>query len=182
MLGKRTTSFGFTLIELLVTVGIAVTMMGVGAAVFTGFRQRQMVQTTARELQVFLRSAQNYARVGTIPSDCQRPLDYYEVSFNSSGVGTVRAKCNIGGVQTLSSVTSTFQKAGGFSITANGASVFTMRFLPLYGGVELGINGATPAPIGATPASISISRSGQNAHAITLDKSGNLSDPGVVIR
>ncbi len=55
---------GFTLIEMLVVISIIMLTVGFGFVNFFNFRSRQLVENTAREIVVFLRQAQNNAKLG----------------------------------------------------------------------------------------------------------------------
>jgi prepilin-type N-terminal cleavage/methylation domain-containing protein len=171
---------GFTLIELLVTIGIMAVVMGAGTAVFSGFSKKKDAQAAARELQVFLRSAQNYARVGTIPSGCTRPLVSYDVVFTTGGTGTMNARCTSSSnpLDTVSiPLAAKFSRAGTFPVSVGTDETFTLRFLPLYAGAELALDNSTFVSTGTTPASIIISRGGLYIHTITVGSGGAVSDP-----
>lgn len=69
-------SSGFTFIEMLVTVAIMMVILGGGIAAFINFNDKQVVTTSAKELQTYLRSAQIKARVGDRPEVCTKLISY----------------------------------------------------------------------------------------------------------
>lgn len=78
---------GFTLIELIVTVAIMALLVGGAIAGFITFRERQAVQTAAKDLQQLLRTAQAKARVRDTPSSCNSSilrLQGYRVTINTT--------------------------------------------------------------------------------------------------
>lgn len=75
---------GFTLIEILIVITITVLLVGGGIAAFINFNERQAILNSAKEVQIFLRSAQTKAKVGQKPTGCNQ-LEAYRVSGNVNG-------------------------------------------------------------------------------------------------
>lgn len=137
-----TLASGFTLIELLVVISIIILITGAGIAGFVNFNDRQQVQTTVKDTQALMRSAQIKARSGEGASDCggTNKLKGYEVTSDATSVVLNRICVTVAGAfasrtersrVTLNNVTVT--KAPNNAIT----------FLALRGGVDLGGAGVT---------------------------------------
>lgn len=135
-LATHKTSDGFTLIELLIVISIVLLTTGAGIAGFVNFNDRQQVQTTVKNIQTLMRSAQVKARAGEGASDCGTDkLKGYEVTSDATSVTLNRICVTTAGVfasrtersrVTLDNVTVTK--------TPNNA----ITFLALRGGVDLG--------------------------------------------
>lgn len=131
---------GFTLIELLVTVSIVLLLVGGGIAGFINFNDRQQVQTTVKNVQTLMRSAQVKARAGEGASDCVAPrkLRGYRITSTATAVIMWRYCVNPNNASDVSSTERsrvtldnvTFTKTPNVNIT----------FLALRGGVDMGSN------------------------------------------
>lgn len=87
---------GFTLIELLVSVTIMLLMVGGGIVAYLQFNDRQVIQTSGKEVVTYLRTAQTKARVGDKPATCNRLLGYaFKATAGTSQV-RVGAVCDNG--------------------------------------------------------------------------------------
>lgn len=89
---------GFTLIELIVAVAIMSLLVGGAITGFITFAERQEVQTTAKNLQQLLRTAQAKARIREVPTACTAPnkrLQSYRVRLNQTSPDIVML-CGVG--------------------------------------------------------------------------------------
>ncbi|HYD34557.1 MAG TPA: prepilin-type N-terminal cleavage/methylation domain-containing protein [Vitreimonas sp.] len=88
---------GFTLIEMLVVVTVMLLMVGGGIAAFTTFNDKQVLIGGSKELQSYIRSAQQKAQYGDKPAACDR-LNSYAVKANQAAPVEVHvvAICNNG--------------------------------------------------------------------------------------
>lgn len=129
---------GFTIIELLVVISIVLLTIGAGISGFINFNDRQQVQTTVKDVQELMRSAQIKARSGEGANDCgvTNKLKGYQVTSDISAVILNRICVN----PSTNVVTSTTERS---RVTLNKVTVTrspsnTITFLALKGGVDLG--------------------------------------------
>jgi len=118
---------GFTLIELMITITITMLMLGGGIAAYIRFNDRQTLQGAAKQLQTQMRSAQKKARVGDIPSGCDRLVDYRVSMVAGESDVNLDATCTN---QTIRISTTTLNS----SVSVN--SDFVIAFKVLHGGAE----------------------------------------------
>lgn len=128
LLKKNSLQEGFSLIELLIVSMIMVMLAGGGIASFITFNAKQQLLTTAKELKLYLRSAQSLVRTGETPTGCTTLNGYQVSSQDSGGVKeiTLSAVCESG----------TYERQNFFfpeSVTLS--SDFSIIFLGLHGGV-----------------------------------------------
>lgn len=127
---------GFTLIELLVTISIILIVTGGGIAGFVNFNDRQQVQTTVKQIQDYMRSAQIKARSGEAASDCAPDkLRGYQVALNSptNTVVLLNRVCE----NPISGVTTQTERSK-FNLNNVTVTLDPVTFLALKGGVDAG--------------------------------------------
>lgn len=135
---------GFTLVELLVTISIILILTGAGIAGFVAFNDRQQVQTTVKQIQDYMRSAQVKARAGEGADTCVAPqkLYGYRVTNDVNNV-YLRKVCRDSVGNTSTTIRSQFP-LNNVTITkstpTNPSSTQNPTFLTLNGGVNVGNN------------------------------------------
>lgn len=133
---------GFTMVELLVTISIILLLTGAGIAGFINFNDRQIVQSTVKDVKQLMRAGQVKARSGEGAGTCTSPgkLRGYSVVINGT-VMELRKVCidpNTS-VVTDNDVRSTIE-LNNVVVTNNPAANVT--FLALGGGVDTDGNAA----------------------------------------
>lgn len=138
----RNKSLGFTLIELLVVISIILLVTGGGIAGFINFNDRQQVQTTVKDVQTLMRSAQVKARAGegasgvTVAEGCVSPrkLYGYRASYNSSQRAVILYRvCNHPTLSSTNTERSRVTLGSNVNLTMS-----DVTFLALRGGVNTG--------------------------------------------
>lgn len=128
---------GFTLIELLIVISIISLLTGAGIAGFVNFNDRQQVQTTVKDVQALMRTAQIKARIGEGAGDCggTNKLKGYEVTSDATSVVLNRICVDLVGA--IASRTERSIVALD-NITVTKSPNNAVIFLTLRGGVDLG--------------------------------------------
>ncbi len=75
---------GFSLIEMLISIGILMTIVGVGIASFLTFNDRQVVLNAGKDVQGQIKAAKAKAQAGDTPEGCTR-LEGYAVRISANG-------------------------------------------------------------------------------------------------
>ncbi len=128
---------GFTLIELLVVISIVLLTTGAGIAGFVNFNDRQQVQTTVKDVQELMRSAQVKARAGEGADSCavNRKLKGYRVSVSGNFV-QLHQMCVL--ATNPSDVVAVTPPRSQLSLDNISVSMTPVTFLALRGGVDTG--------------------------------------------
>lgn len=164
---------GFTLIELLVAIAIMAVVMGTGAVMFTRFNQRQLTLAATREVHLFLKTAQNYARVKNVPpsSHCTT-LNGYKVQFSSTAL-TMKADCTNDSSLDVASID---MPAALSAVTSSGDPSFTIRFLTLQKGAQISLNNVDYSAISGAAVITTVGRGSVTA-TFEVGSGGTLSEP-----
>ncbi len=130
---------GFTLIELLVVISIILLITGGGIAGFINFNDKQLVQTTVKDIQTLMRAGQVKARSGEGAIECQTAggfsngkLRGYQVA-QAVGAVVLNRVC-VEGANTVYIERSRTTLDDTVSVTLSDSVVF----LSLKGGVDVG--------------------------------------------
>ena len=150
--------FGYTLIELIVVISIVGLLVGGSIAGFNQLNQRQTLLTSAKELIVSMRRAQQQASSGVKPMSGCTTLDGYQITgATGSNSYTISAVCSN---QTILVKTNNF--AAGVTPTSN----FSILFRSQIGSVS-GTTGEFRLRYGASL-----------QYAVQVSNSGNIADGG----
>jgi prepilin-type N-terminal cleavage/methylation domain-containing protein len=129
---------GYTLIELVVVTAIMALLIGGGIAALLQFQEKQALIGAAGEFKVYLRSAQDRARAGDRPEDCDHLLSYAIRTVDNTNQVQMVAVCD--NAEVIRKIT-TLQATG---VTFGGT--YNIRFATLQGGVS----GATTVVLSST--------------------------------
>ncbi len=121
---------GYTLIEIIIVVTIIGLLTGASIAGFNTLNQRQTVLSAAKEVISVMRTAQQRANAGILPSaPCDSLAGYSVKGTVNSSAYTLNVICSSGGVREETQVKS-YSMASGVTFT----STFDITFNVLTGG------------------------------------------------
>jgi prepilin-type N-terminal cleavage/methylation domain-containing protein len=131
---------GFTLIELLIVISIIMLVTGGGIAGFVSFNDRQQVQTSVREIQTLMRSAQIKARSGEGAADCVPPQKLYGYRVTASTTNVIMSRYCVNPADPSDNEATERSR-----VTLNNVSLIldpdwanSVTFLTLRGGIDMG--------------------------------------------
>jgi prepilin-type N-terminal cleavage/methylation domain-containing protein len=146
MLKNIKNNLGFTLIELLVTISIILLVTGASIAGFISFNDRQVIQTTAKDVQTMMRAGQVKARSGEGASECETlgslsdgKLRGYQVTVSGNAVVLNRVCWD--GLSTIE-----YEERSRVALGSNVSVSMTddVVFLSLKGGTQIGTSNPQP--------------------------------------